>query len=156
MSSDVNIKSVDITQVDFDLPPQYTVLRRLIRVLGVPDALVLLRARGGIPLKLPMSAAGILLEMFGAEKVEALLAEFGPGMILTLPMSDKLDAKIRNIAIKAEHMAGVSLADLALRYRLTVRQVINIIQAVSAEAASAATGANDPQADLFGRTGSKP
>lgn len=132
----------DLAAIDFDLPPQYTVLRRLIRVLGVPDTLVLLRARGGIPLKLPMSVAGVLAEMFGCEKVEALLAEFGCGAILMLPMPDKIEAKIRNAAIRAEHAAGVSLADLALRYRLTMRQVINIVKA-EPEAMGAV------QADLF-------
>jgi hypothetical protein len=104
-------------------------LKRLIRCLGVAKTLVLLRARGGIPVKLPQSADGFLAEMLGVQELAALLAEFGPGSRITLPVVDKIDAQIRDAAIRMEHARGDSLADIALRYKMTMRHVQNICRA---------------------------
>lgn len=118
-------------------------LKRLIRRLGVAKTLTLLRARGGVPLKLPMQPEGLLAELLGRDAVAALIEEFGPGERVTMPMVDKIDAQIRDAAIRAEHRNGDSLADLALRYRLTMRQVQNICRASPPE------DRPEPQSRLF-------
>ncbi len=111
---------------DLQLPPQFTRLRRLLRVLGGPITLQLLRSHGGRFLSVPKGVDSDLVAEIGADNVAKLRAEFGGGERIMMPMPDKIEAKIRNAAIWVEMDAGISAADQASRYHLTTRQVINI------------------------------
>jgi hypothetical protein len=111
---------------ELQLPPQFTRLRRLLRVLGGPATLSLLRHCGGRFLKVPEGTDTELVALIGADNVRKLTAEFGGGERIMMPMPDKIEAKIRNAAIWAEMDQGVSAADQSSRYHLTTRQVINI------------------------------
>lgn len=112
------------------LPPQ---LRRMIAAIGLPATVVLLQARGGTRLKLPTGRlrsrrSQVLSGLIGPEAAQAFQAEFcRPGRAsMDLPKADKILMQVRNAAIHREAEAD-SLAELALRYRLTIRQVQNIL-----------------------------
>ena len=111
---------------DLQLPPQFTRLRRLLRVLGGPITLTLLRNHGGRFLTVPKGMDSELVKEIGDENVKKLRAEFGGGERLMMPMPDKIEAKIRNAAIWTEMDEGITVAEQARRYQLTTRQVINI------------------------------
>lgn len=117
-----SIAAIDDTQ----LPPQ---LRRLVRAIGLPATLALLKARGGTRLMLGKNPAGasLLLDLIGHANTKALLAAFEGATELMLPKADKLLAQARDRAIRDEHARGHSLMVLALRYDLTSRHILNII-----------------------------
>lgn len=126
------------------LPP---VARRIVAAIGVAPALKLLRARGGVRLWLPKHGdrSGVLQDILGRDHTAQLLAAFPDADVISLPKADKLLAQIRDAAIKAEHGAGDSLPKLALRYDLTERHVLNIVQSESRR-----PNLRVAQPDLFG------
>lgn len=103
-------------------------LRRLVRCIGLPATLKLLDKRGGLPLEIPKRgrASVILVGLIGVDHAELLAVEFAGGDAITLPMSDKIHAQIRNLAIRSEK-AACSYSALATRYGLTRRQIVNIV-----------------------------
>ena len=109
------------------LPP---VTRRIVAAIGVAGTMRLLKARGGIRLWLPKHGdrSNVLQDILGCEHTAQLLAAFPDADVISLPKADKLLAQIRDAAIRSEHEAGDSLAVLALRYDLTERHVLNIVQ----------------------------
>jgi hypothetical protein len=119
-------------------------LKRLVRCIGLPAALQLLRARGGTRLKIAQRGSPILDAIVGPEATAQLLAEFGGTAEITLPMPDKVLAQIRDRQIVAEHADGVSLMELALRYQLTTRSIQMIVGAATAKTIE------QLQPDLFG------
>ncbi len=107
------------------LPPQ---MRRIVRAIGIAGTFQLLRWRGGRRLKLPRDASrSELVAIVGTGALDALLAEFGPQEVLTLPKVDKMVLQLRDTQMRAEHAAGRSIPDLAGAYGLTTRHVLNIL-----------------------------
>lgn len=110
-----------------DLGPLPHTLSQLIRLIGVPDTLRLLEARGGLRYRVPRhpERAEVLTRLISRESVRTLCEALGDQEI-DLPKSDKLHAQIRDAAIRAERAAGASAAEVARRYRLTRRRVLQI------------------------------
>lgn len=129
---------ITIDGVDLSAVPG--MIKRCIRSVGLSSTLQLLDKRAGIPLKVPVRPDGLLLEFMGHDQALAFIREFGAGTVLSLSMPDKLLALIRNRAMRADRAGGATLSQLALKYRLTKRQVVNILGAEPAETA---------QTDLF-------
>ncbi|MDE2468842.1 MAG: hypothetical protein KGL35_08880 [Bradyrhizobium sp.] len=114
------------------LPPQ---IRRIVRAIGIAQAFVLLRWRGGRRLKLPRDGArSELAAIIGTAALEALVAEFGAQEILTLPKVDKMILQLRDRQMHVEHAGGSSVPQLAGLYGLTTRHVLNILGARRASA----------------------
>lgn len=115
-----------VCQIDeHQLPPQ---LRRIVRTIGLPATLTLLKARGGTRLMLGKhhDHALLLIGLIGPGPAQRLCEAFEGKTEIMLPKADKLLAQARNRAIRAEHACGDSLMTLALRYDLTIRQIENI------------------------------
>lgn len=126
-----------LAQVDVDqLPPQ---LRELVRLIGLTEALNLVRARGGLPLTIPTdpTRARVLAEVLHPESVEALCRAWG-GQTRDLPKPDKVIQQIRDQAIR---QSEATAWELARRHRLTRRQITNIRREGRDEPS--------PQGDLF-------
>lgn len=67
-----------------------------------------------------------LAEIVGLEHTFALVEEFG-GTYINIPKCDALVREIRNKQIRAEYDAGGDVRRLAIKYRLTDRQIKNIL-----------------------------
>lgn len=105
-----------------------TQVRRMIRAIGLPATMCLLRWRGGRRLFLPRGPERTeLAQVLTREQVQALLAEFTDQPWIDVPKPDKLWLAIRDAQIRAEHEAGASLQQLADRYGLTARRVLMIV-----------------------------
>jgi hypothetical protein len=99
-------------------------LPRLVNAIGMAATVRLLEARGGTILQLGAGKAPeVLPELIGEDAAAAFMAAFAGYDRVTLPMPDKLLAKMRNEEIAASREL---LPTIARRYNLTVRQVLNI------------------------------
>ena len=110
------------------LPP---VLRAVVRALGWGRARDFLLNHGGLMVRLPMAAPKddrLWLGLTGAE-VQRLLVTLAPhlmtGQLLSLPKADKLFAQWRNEEF-ARDMHNLSIRDLARKYKITSRHVLNL------------------------------
>ena len=102
---------------------------RLIAAIGLDDTLALLEKLGGTHLELralKRDSHPLIREM-GRAVAEKILEAFPGYRFIYLPMPDKLLARERNRRI-AEAARSESYIALALRYRLTTRQVGNIVR----------------------------
>lgn len=126
------------------LPPQ---VRMLVRLIGLPQTLRLLEARGGIPTYIPMQPghATELHKIISAEALAALARSDLAGKTIELPKSDKIRLQIRNHAIRNARRE-MSAASTARMFGLTRRQVINVNNAGREE---------DGTGDLFDNTGER-
>lgn len=100
----------------------------VIEVIGLQSALVLADKLGGIRMYVPerMSDEHPLVETLGRKKAQ-LLSDHYTGDYLYLPRCAEALRNLRNSRIIAERNQGASTSKLALRYRLTERQVQTII-----------------------------
>ncbi|MDI3260050.1 MAG: Mor transcription activator family protein [Sinobacteraceae bacterium] len=113
---------------DIDPKTLPTQVRRMIRAIGMPATMCLLRWRGGRRLFLPRGPERTeLAQVLTREQVQALLLEFNDQPWLDVPKPDKLWLAARDARIRAEHEAGTSLQQLADRYGLTARRVLMIV-----------------------------
>lgn len=133
------------------LPPQ---IRRLIRAIGVADTLTVLQALGGTRLTVPKGRlraqrCRVLQPLIGPAQAKALYAEFAGVKDIHLPKADKMLMQVRNAALKADSRTA-SVRTLALRYKLTERQV----QYILANEDWPAWRKPQPQLDLFEIAGS--
>jgi len=122
----VTESDLDIHLVDEQLlPPQ---IRMLVREIGMAETLRLLEARGGTPYRIPKhpERARVLRDMgLSSKAIERLCDAFGDHL-LDVPMPTKVRNQLRDIAIRAERAAGRSGAQVARRYGLTRRRVVQI------------------------------
>lgn len=128
---------LDLSVIDANLlPPQ---MRMIARAIGLPEMFRLIQARGGTLLRVPLhpDRARVLIQIITPDSIRRLCEEFGD-QVLELPKADKILVQLRNHAIRAERESA-SLSQVALRYRLTRRHVINITHDTS----------DDGQLDLF-------
>lgn len=106
------------------LPPQ---LRRLTDILGMTETWQFVRLHGGLQVDIPKHITPALVQRFGAHVAELLVKHFAQ-MRLDIPKSDKLMLQVRNAEI-VRQLDDASYGEVAQRFGLTRRQIININQA---------------------------
>ncbi len=124
------------------LPPQ---IRKIVDLIGMAEAIVLLKERGGAELYIPLDAdrATVLSEIISRDAVVALCASDLAGQTLNMPMAHKLLTIARNNEIR-EASAVETKTQIARRYNMTVRHVRNICEGLSALETD-----DNPTGDLF-------
>ncbi|MEW5790016.1 MAG: Mor transcription activator family protein [Pseudomonadota bacterium] len=101
--------------------------RYLERLIGREALETLIQTCGGLSIQIPKRPpmAGPLLDL-PLSAQEALARVFG-GTELYVPKCDGATRAARNAAIRAAYDGGARVADLARQYRLTERQIWNIL-----------------------------
>jgi len=123
-SSAINISDEELVtmyQVDeCQLPPQ---MRALVNIIGLPETVKLLRAKGGHRLLIPLGKKEetLLHDLISDNAVEKLCKSDFAGQRLTLPKVDKILNQIRDHHIRS--MPNVAKAVFATQYNLTQRHV---------------------------------
>lgn len=114
----------------------------LVDIIGLPAVLKLMKTFGGTELWVPekLSHAHNLVTAIGPEAAQTL-CEYMARERLKVPRGAEITREIRNRAIRRERREGAKLAELALCYGLTDRQVLNILNSEPAD---------DSQQDMFG------
>lgn len=114
----------------------------LVDIIGLPAVLKLMEAFGGTEFWVPekLHHQHPLVDAIGAEAAQTL-CEYMARERIKVPRGVGITRGVRNQAIRRERHEGAKLAELALRYRLTDRQVLNILNAEPAD---------DRQQDMFG------
>lgn len=121
------------------LPPQ---MRELVRLIGIPETLKLLQARGGLPTYIGKDPARSQLCKVISEHAIRALSEVYGDTTLDLPKADKMIAQLRNLYIVRVRESGEkSGRQLAAELGLTWR----MIKYISAKARQP----ENPTADLF-------
>lgn len=118
-------------------------LQEMAAVIGFGGVLALVREYGGVRLYVPrtLPAEHILITLLGTAAAQRLAAEYGGREHFDIPRAEGLMRAVRNRRIRADRAAGLSLRELALKYRLTERAVSNILGSEPVD---------DGQVDLFG------
>lgn len=77
-------------------------VQRLVAIIGLPQTLVLLRARGGTIVHIPatLDSSALVCRVLHRDAVAALIASDLAGVSLQLPKIDKYAAQLRNHAIR--------------------------------------------------------
>lgn len=122
MSNSISDEELENINIRYLVP----IIRKLIGIIGIADAMKLLVARGGTPLwvsKNPDDAHG-LLAIFPRETVAKLCAELPTGWI-EIPKADKVIKQVRDYYIQAGKKE-MTYPELAIRFQLTRRRVISI------------------------------
>ncbi len=126
-------------------------VRRLVEVIGIVHTFSLLKARGGVPLRVPVSAdrdsATLLKGILPDDAVLKLCATW-PGQWLNLPKADRIITQVRDYYLRAER-EQLSRNDTALRYHLTPRQISNICKYDDDKVIKPPKPVDDRQVDLF-------
>ena len=115
-------------EIDIDQLPQSAA--EIVEVVGVEAALRLVEAWGGIRLYVPqqMPEDHLLVSALGRAEAGQLADRYG-GETIQIPRCLHALRAVRNAHIRRERYDGASPALLALRYRLTERQVYSILAA---------------------------
>lgn len=113
----------------------------LVDIIGLPAVLKLMEAFGGTEFWVPekLHHHHPLVDAIGAEAAQTL-CEYMARERIKVPRGAGITREVRNQAIRRERQDGAKLAELALRYRITDRQVLNILNAEPAD---------DRQQDMF-------
>ena len=112
--------------VDIDQLPQTAA--EISEIVGIDAALRLVEAWGGVRLYVPreMPDDHLLVSTLGREEAE-LFAEHYGGEAIQVPRCLTALRSVRNARIRKDRESGASIALLALRHRLTERQVYSIL-----------------------------
>ena len=132
-----------LADIDPDqLPPQ---ARRLVRIIGLPGTMRLLRAFGGTRITVPHTAQGAvtLRAVLTDAELAALAGSAWAGERLELPTLDKFARQVRDAHIRAD-LQRLPLDAVARQWGLTRKQVKNIRNARATPQPAAA-----PTHDLF-------
>jgi Mor family transcriptional regulator len=110
-------------------------IRDMIDVIGVTAALALVKAQGGIVIKVPMGkkedgiARQRLIEIMGGQAADRFIAHYA-GERLPIARCAQALRDERDRKIIEDYTAGTSVADLALREQMTERAVREILKRV--------------------------
>ncbi len=141
-----SLSEADLAGVNVNL--LIPLVRELIALIGIVDTLALLEARGGTPLRIPVSAdrdsATLLKGILPRDAVVKLCGAW-PGRWLNLPKADRIVRQIRDYYLRQDR-GELTAPATALKYHLTRRQVINICKY---ESYKVIKPVDDRQADLF-------
>jgi Mor family transcriptional regulator len=101
-------------------------------VIGLPLAIKLMTAYGGIYLPIPKTRDSKIYELLaaeiGAEAADKILQRYADTR-LNIPQGAAAARAERNARMRDAYDAGTAVNDLALSYRLTSRQVMAILNA---------------------------
>jgi len=135
-----------VTAVEANLDELPAGMRDLVALIGLRPALKLVDAFGGITLPIPKgdAARGVvrresLIEVIGVRATELLIDTYG-GDRLYVPSCRAAMLQLRDREICAQYGAGVGVAELAIKYRLSDRHIWSILKK---------TDVSSPQASLF-------
>lgn len=125
--------------VETELLPQS--LAELVDIIGLPAVLKLMKAFGGTDIWIPkrLSHNHELVNAIGPEAAQTL-CEYMAGERFKVARGKAIEIEVRNRAIRRERQEGAKLSDLALRFELCDRQVLNILNSEPED---------DNQGDLF-------
>jgi len=115
--------------LDFEQLPG--VLQEIASLIGPENAVKLAQTYGGVRLYVPkrMKPDHPLAELVGFENACALSTAFGGLANLSIPRFEELIREARNRAILKDRSQGMSIRELALKYRLTEKHIHNIQKA---------------------------
>lgn len=118
-------------------------VRDLVDVVGMPAALAIVEARGGIRLCVPkrVTPDHWLVDLIGVDALQALISVYS-GEEIEVPRCYAALRAIRDQQIVAEAEAGASNAELARKHNYTERGIRKLRRRVEKEIES-------PQNDLF-------
>lgn len=131
-------------------------IRDLVELVGMPATMALVKAYGGIYLKVPTGARedgavrARLIGLMGAENADKLIRTYG-GERVSIARCDAALRDERDRRIIADYDADVSAATIALREGMTERNVRNILKRVPGEGhgLSERAAVDDTQMGLF-------
>lgn len=111
------------------LPP---FAQELVDLIGFEPTMALVRAFGGIPLRIPKRSSGganyeAIAELVGQDAADKLVARYG-GDRVKMPRCQRLMIVERWRRIIADSERGDTLNQIALRYRITERAVSKILK----------------------------
>ncbi len=96
-------------------------VQRIIELVGETEAINFIRKHGGITLYFKSC------DNDKGDRTWDILQKHFKGEILFIPRCYKLMLKNRNASIKADRHRGMSINQLAQKYKLTDRQIFNIV-----------------------------
>lgn len=107
-------------------PGQFQELRDMI---GEEKTAILVQYIGGVRLYIPSSlhTKHALIAWLGADVAQQVCAEFG-GLSVEIPRLEALRRADRNAQIISDMEAGLSQRSAALKYRMTERNIRNIVK----------------------------
>lgn len=126
-------------------------VRRLVDAIGIVHTFTLLKAQGGVPLRVPVSAdRDSAARLKGILPLDAVLklCEIWPGQWLNLPKPDRMIKQVRDSHLRAER-EQLSRNATALKYDLTPRQISNICKYDDDKVITPPKSIDDRQVDLF-------
>jgi len=125
---DLGGKRYSLAQQDIDWNALPVTMARLKEVLGTDATLALIAAHGGGNLYVPsrLRQAHPLLQTLGPEAAARLARAYG-GERVDVPKIDAVLRQLRKKDILAARKQGESIADLALRHKLSRRRVLQIL-----------------------------
>lgn len=126
--------------IETDLLPES--MADLVDIIGLPAVLRLMEAFGGTELWVPerLFYNHKLLEALDGEAAQSL-CEYMAGSRIRVPRGAAIIREVRNRAIRRERHQGAKLDELALRYKITDRHVLTILNSEPED---------DRQQDMFG------
>ena len=104
-----------------------TKTRRLIALIGLPETIKLLQARGGAPFFIPKHSdkTRTLQDILLPESIKKLSKSEMSNKIISLPKADKMLQQVRDIYITSQR-GLISRRQLAKQFNITTRHVLNI------------------------------
>lgn len=125
-------------EIDQSLLPG--ILLEISELIGIAATLKLVAKYGGVRLYVPKTLRPDhdLVAIINRELAETMIDRFG-GEVLEIPKALLANVSLRNVTIKQEYVI-LSQRQLALKYKLTERQIRNIV---------AGNGSDDNQMGLF-------
>jgi hypothetical protein len=103
-------------------------LKDMARVIGLTQALALVALRGGVRISVPQKydAEHWLDEAIGPAPFQKMIAYYG-GDLIDIPKGQAAFQAIRQSEIVRDRKAGLSNAQLAVKYEMTVRGVRKLL-----------------------------
>jgi Mor family transcriptional regulator len=117
------------TQADIEARYLPGVLKDIAALIGLPGTLRLVEAYGGVRLYVPkrIDAEHALAQLLGVESATQLAEVYGGELHFDIPRAVVATRAARDKSIRAERAAGSSHRALALQYRLSERQIRNVL-----------------------------
>lgn len=120
---------LQLDEADVDLLPG--IVAEIAMLVGLKDALRLVEAFGGVRIYVPtadrLTPEHWLCDLVGLENAKKLAREFGGQPHFDIPRCAKAMREVRNRGIRRRRGMGASIRELALAYRMTEKQIGNIL-----------------------------